>query len=135
MTGPNATSARIAFPKLFVRDLRAAAEFHKAVLGFQEGPTLTGDIAGRPVEEIVLLDPAGGPSLLVITYTDSDAVADPGGVILGVYTPDLDAFETRVLAAGGSVVQSIGPMEMPGHESRLAFYADLEGFLIEVIEG
>jgi predicted enzyme related to lactoylglutathione lyase len=126
---------RFAFLKLVVADLRKEAAFYRSVIGYGEGYRIEGAIAGRPIEEIVLAGPDGEVEMLILAYTDGKGPApSPSGVITGIYTPDLEAFERRVIAAGGSVAQPIGPIELPTGTSRLAFYADPEGYLLEVIE-
>ena len=128
--------ARYGFPKIVVRDLHKQIAFYRAVIGYEGGQFINGQINGRPLEEIVLFGPDNQVEMLILAYTDGKGPhPDPSGFINGFFTPDLDAFEARVLAAGGSIVQPIGPMEMPGTTTRLAFYADPEGFLLEVIEG
>ena len=127
--------ARYAFPKLVVRDLHREIAFYRAVIGYEGGQFIEGAIAGRPIEEILFFGPENNVELLILAYKDEGGPQpDPSGVINGFFTADLDAFEARVLAAGGSVVQPIGPLPMPGSEARLAFYADPEGYLLEVIE-
>ena len=49
-------------------------------------------------------------------------------------TPDLDAFQARVLAAGGSVVEAIKVLEFGGNRMRMGIFADIEGYLLEVLE-
>ena len=126
--------ARFAFPKLVVGDLHKEAAFYRAVIGYGEGQFLTGEIKGRAVEEFIFSGADGAVEMLVMAYVDGGPAPPPGALISGVYTDDLEAFEARVLAAGGTVHQPIGPMATPGMKARLAFYADPEGHLLEVIE-
>ena len=126
--------ARFAFPKLVVRDLHKQAQFYRSVIGYGEGQFLTGQIKGRAVEEFIFFGSDGAVELLVMAFVDGGPAPEPGAMISGFYTKDLEAFEARVLAAGGTVHQPIGPMTAPGMEARLAFYADPEGHLLEVIE-
>lgn len=128
-------SGRFAFLKIVVRDLQKEAAFYRAVIGYGEGLYIEGSITGRPIEEIFFSGPNGEPEILVLAYKDGKGPPpETSGVISGFYTPDIEAFEQRVLAAGGSVAQPIGPIEMPTGRSRLAFYASPEGYLMEVIE-
>lgn len=129
-------AARFGFLKLVVRELKHEVQFYQAVLGCGEGQFIVGEIAGRPIEEILLTGPGGETEMLIMIYTDGrDPAAQPTGVITGIFTPNIEAFEQRVLAAGGRVVQPIGPIQLPTGASRLAFYADPEDYLLEVIEG
>lgn len=127
--------ARYGFPKMVVRDLQREIAFYRAVIGYEGGQFIEGEITGRPIEEIVFFGPENNVELMILAYKDDHAPQpDPSGVINGFFTSDLDAFETRVLAAGGSIVQPIGPLSLPGMDTRLAFYADPEGYMLEVIE-
>jgi predicted enzyme related to lactoylglutathione lyase len=54
--------------------------------------------------------------------------------MVGFFTQDLDALEARILSAGGTVVQAIGPLQMGERPARFALYADPEGYVLEVIE-
>ena len=133
---PDKLLGRFGFPKLVVRDLDREIAFYRAVVGYGEGQFITGQIAGRPIREIMWFGENNNVELLILEYVDGKGPApEPSGVINGFFTSDLDAFEARVLAAGGTVIQPIGPLEMPGSTTRLAFYADPEGYLMEVIEG
>jgi predicted enzyme related to lactoylglutathione lyase len=128
MTSPFA--ARFAFLKLVVPDLSAAASFYRALFGYGEGQFVASTIAGRPMEEIIFARPEGGTELILLAYTEGPAPT-PSGVIAGFATPDLEAFQARVLAAGGTVVQAIKPL---GAGGRFAFFADPAGYVMEVIE-
>ncbi|HKX78463.1 MAG TPA: VOC family protein [Novosphingobium sp.] len=133
---PDKLLARFGFPKLVVRDLDREIEFYRAVMGYGEGQFITGQIAGRPIREIMWFGDSNNVEMLILEYVDGKGPPpEPSGVISGIFTPDLDAFQARVLAAGGTVFQPIGPIELPSGTSRFGFYADPEGYLMEVIEG
>jgi predicted enzyme related to lactoylglutathione lyase len=123
-------SARTAFIKLVVPDLQAAARFYRAVFGYGEGQLVKSSIADRPMEEIIFPKPEGGTELILLEYPGGPAPS-PSGIIAGFATADLDGFQARVLAAGGSVVQPIKPLSVGG---RFAFFADTAGYVMEVIE-
>lgn len=125
--------SEFAFAKLVVKDLDAVADFYRAVCGFGEGQRLADAIAGRPIVEIVFAKPEGGAELVLLKYDDGPDPS-PSGVMIAFNTPDLDAFQARVLAAGGSVVEPIKPLEFGGNHIRIAFFADIEGYLLEVLE-
>lgn len=127
--------ARFGFLKLVVRELQKEVSFYRAVFGCGEGQFIQGEIAGRPIEEIVLFAPNGEAEILILVYKDGRGPPpEPSGVIAGIFTPDIEAFEQRVLDAGGRIAQPIGPIQLPTGASRLAFYVDPEGYLLEVIE-
>ncbi|MCM3886085.1 VOC family protein [Frankia sp. R82] len=125
--------AKFAFMKVVVADLAAATTFYRAVCGYEQSDSVKADMAGRPIEEIVLRRPGGPLELVVLTYLDGPAAAANGAVI-AFDTDDLDAFQTRVLAAGGTIVQAIEWLEIGPNRMRIAFFADPEGNLLEVME-
>ena len=57
-----------------------------------------------------------------------------GGEITGFDTDDLDAYQGRVLDAGGSIVHAIKSVDIGTNRMRIAFFADPEGHLLEVME-
>lgn len=93
--------SEVAFVKLVVTDLEAMAGFYRAVCGYGEGQRLVATIADRPIEEIVFAKPGGGAELVLLVFTDGPAPS-PSGVMVAFDTQDLDAFERRVVDAGGS---------------------------------
>jgi predicted enzyme related to lactoylglutathione lyase len=125
---------RFAFTKLVVPDLQAAAAFYRTVCGYGEGQLVRSEIAGRAMEEIIFPKAEGGGSELILLAYSDGAAPSPSGVITGFYTPDIDAFQARVLAAGGSVVQPVRPMTFGGSQMRFGFFADPAGYVLEVLE-
>ena len=123
----------LALPKLVVRDLGAVAEFYRKVCDYGAGQRLEGAIAGRPIVEIVFDKPEGGAELVLLTFTQGPPPS-PSGVMIIYDTPDLEAFQARVLAAGGSVVEPIKPLEYGANRMRMAIFADIEGYMLEVLE-
>ena len=123
----------LAFPKLVVCDLDAMTTFYRAVCGYGEGQRIEDAIAGRPIVEIVFNKPEGGAELVLLTFTEGPPPS-PSGVMIVFDTPDLDAFQARVLAAGGSVVEPIKALEFGGNHMRMAIFADIEGTMLEVLE-
>ncbi len=121
-----------AFTKLVVADLEASARFYTAVFGVREQTRVHAEIAGRPIDEILYEATApGGATFALLRYGD---VTTPSSeeVILGIVTTDVAGVVARVGEAGGSVVQA--PTAMPEHGVTVAFVADTEGHLIEVVE-
>ena len=125
-------AAHFGFARLVVRNLQREAAFYRAVMGYGEGQTIRASINGRPLEEIIFIND-GKAELILLAYDDGPAPS-PTGVMLGFITQDLEAFEKRVVAAGGAVFQPIGPMEGGNEGTRLGIYADPESFLFEVIQ-
>ena len=120
------------FTKLVVADLDRCATFYAEVFGLTEQARVTADIDGRRIDEI-MYEPtaAGGASFVLLRFPD---LASPGadGVIPGFVTDDAAGVVERTVAAGGSVVE--GVRDRPEHGVRVAFVADVEGRLIEVVE-
>ncbi|WP_052223747.1 VOC family protein [Novosphingobium malaysiense] len=129
----NQPGSSLVSTKLVVKDLQREAEFYRSVCGYGEGIFIRDQLAGRPIDEIIFVPEGGGHSLILFTYTDGGEPSS-SGVMLVYFTSDLDAFEARVLAAGGTVHQAKGPIELPSGSSRMGVFADPEGFLLEVIE-
>ena len=122
----------VAFAKLVVNDLDAMAGFYRAVCGYGEGQRIEDAIAGRPITEIIFAKPEGGAELVLLTFTDGPPPS-PSGVMIAYDTNDIDAFQARVLAAGGSVVEAIKALEFGGNRMRIGIFADIEGYLLEVL--
>jgi predicted enzyme related to lactoylglutathione lyase len=120
------------FTKLVVHDLERSFAFYRDVFGLAETARVSADIAGRPIDEIMLRPTApGGANLVLLSYPDRPAPSSDE-VILGFVTGDLAAVVERATTHGGSVLQP--PREMPEHGIRVAFITDVEGHLVEVVE-
>ena len=120
------------FTKLVVADLDASARFYTAVFGLVEQARVHAEIAGRSIDEILYQPTApGGGTFALLRYGD---VTTPSHeeVILGIVTGDLAGVVARVGEAGGAVVQP--PTAMPEHGVTVAFVADPEGHLVEVVQ-
>jgi lactoylglutathione lyase len=122
-----------AFSKLVVQDLERQAAFYRVVCGYGEGDVLRGDIAGQPVEEIILRKPDGGLDLVLLTYLRGPAPPS-GSEITAFDTDDLDGFQARLLGARGTVVEPIKWVTVGVNTMRIGFFADPEGHLLEVME-
>jgi catechol 2,3-dioxygenase-like lactoylglutathione lyase family enzyme len=126
------TTDHFGFTKLVVGDLEAAADFYTSVCGLTELTRVDATIEGRPISEILFKATAeGAATFVLLTYKDQPACG-AGDVILGFVTEDLDAFVSRVEAAGGKIAQRAE--RQPEHGVKVAFVRDPEDHLIEVIE-
>ena len=121
------------FTKLIVRDLDGATAFYQAVCEYGDGYTVEATMADRPIRETILARPGGGAELVLLSYLDGSHPT-AGSVVSAFNTVDIDAFQARVLAAGGTVVEPIKEVSFNGNTMRIAFFADPEGFLMEVME-
>lgn len=126
--------SRFGSARLIVRDLQAQATFYRAVFGLGDGMFIADQLKGREIEEIIFMDPNGGAGVILLEYKDGNAPS-PDGVMLLFFDEDIEALEARVLAAGGSVYQPISDLKIGDRMTRMAVYADPEGFLLEIIEG
>jgi predicted enzyme related to lactoylglutathione lyase len=131
---PHASTAdaQFSFSKLIVHDLEKTATFYKAVFGLVEWQRLESATSGRPITEISFLPTyPGGGSLTLIKFLDEPEPRH-GEMIIGFTTNDIEALLERVNAAGGSVTEPV--RSMPEHHLHVAFVADMEGHLIEVVQ-
>ncbi|MCB0996533.1 MAG: VOC family protein [Acidimicrobiales bacterium] len=120
------------FTKLVVADLEKCAAFYSEVFGLTEQGRVTDDIDGRRIDEIMYEATApGGASFVLLHFPD---LPQPGadGVIAGFITDDVAGVVQRTVAAGGSVIEDV--RARPEHGVKVAFVADVEGRLIEVVE-
>ena len=128
---PDATAA---FTKLVVHDLEKLAAFYREAYGLHAVQRVRGEhIGNEEIDEIMLsADPnAAWGSLVLLRYLGRGP-SPSGEVILGFTTSDLPALLERVCAAGGAVAVPL--QEMPERKLRVAFAADPEGHLAELVQ-
>lgn len=118
----------LAFTKLIVADVEAMARYYCAVYGLRQVDRMEGLIGPEQIDEIVLSD-GSGPPLILIRFTGRPAPR-VGELLLGFFTPDVDATVRQCEATGGQVV--IGP-ELHG-DMKIAFLSDPEGHVAEVVQ-
>lgn len=131
LTRPESTYA---FTKIVVGDLERTADFYKAVFDYREVQRVQSEVAGEPMEEIILVrgaDMSGEVTLVVWKWPNRPSPRE-SDVILGFITSDIDTVFERTLAAGGRVVRV--PRNMPEHGVRVGFIADVDARLIEVVQ-
>lgn len=129
----NAPSGRsFNFAKLVVADLDRCATFYQAVFKLEELARVEDAIAGRPIHE-VMYKPTheGAATFVLLAYKDTDQPA-LNEAIIGFTVTDLDSVLEAVDAQGGRLVEAI--REMPHLGIRVAFAADPEGHLIEIVQ-
>lgn len=117
-----------AFTKLIVADVEAMARYYRAVYGLRQVDRMEGLIGTEQIDEIVLSD-GSGPPLILIRFAGRPA-PPVGELLLGFFTPDVDATVRQCEAAGGQVV--VGP-ELHG-DMKIAFLSDPEGHVAEVVQ-
>lgn len=120
------------FTKLVVGDLETAADFYTSVCELTEMARVDAEIEGRPISEIMFNATGEGAATFVLLAYNGAPAPKAGEVILGFITTDVDAFVSRVVAAGGKVAQPA--VRQPEHGVKVAFVRDPEDHLIEVVE-
>jgi predicted enzyme related to lactoylglutathione lyase len=125
--------AAFAFAKLVVRDLEREVAFYRTVCGYGEGDVLQGEIAGRPVEEVILRRPEGALDLVLLRYLGETSSAG-SSEITAFDTDDIEGWQARLVDAGGTVVDPIRWFTIGANTMRIGYFADPEGHLLEVME-
>jgi predicted enzyme related to lactoylglutathione lyase len=122
------------FTKVIVHDLEKMAAFYRDVYGLHAVERVRGaSIGNEEIDEIMLSkDPAARFGSLVLLKYLGRGPSPNGELILGFVTDDLPALLDRVRAAGGAVTAPI--KEMPELHLRVAFAADPEGHLAELVQ-
>ena len=123
---------RFGFTKLLVADLEVSARFYKTVFGLEERGRVRSEIADRKIDEIMFEPQAPGAASFILLHFDGVTGPSSDEVILGFITTDLAQLVARVERAGGTLVAPA--REQPEHGVKVAFVADNEGHLIEVVE-
>lgn len=134
MTTGSRPESTYAFTKLVVGDLERTADFYKAVFDYHELQRVQSEVAGEPMEEIIMVrgaDMGGEVTLVIWRWTERPAPRD-SDVIPGFISTDVDAVVARAVPAGGKVIRA--PRDMPEHGVRVGFIADVDGRLIEVVQ-
>lgn len=118
--------------KLAVDDIDRCAVFYREVCGLVELGRADAIMNGRAGTEVMFAPTCeGGPMLILVKFHDSSP-SRGADVLLGFRTADLEAFCARVQAAGGRVTQEI--RSVPEHGVEVAFVADVEGNVLEVLQ-
>lgn len=134
MSTGNRPESNYGFTKIVVGDLERTAAFYKAVFDYRELQRVQSDVAGEPMDEIIMVrgEDMGGEVTLIVWKWPNRPAPKESDVILGFITSDVDTVVARAQAAGGKVVQM--PRNQPEHGVRVAFIADVDGRLIEVVQ-
>lgn len=129
---PSRSGTQFAFTKLLVDDLEATAAFYKEVCELNEMKRVDSIIAGRPISEVVFAATSeGAGTFILLKFLDAPKPTNDE-VITGFVTDDLAAFVERARIAGGTIVEDI--VSKPQFGAKVAFVADVEGHLMEVVE-
>lgn len=129
----NPAAPALSFTKAIVADLPAMANFYQSVFGLRQVMRVQEDLAGEPIDEIIL-SPTGEMmpgSFILLKFVDRQPPAASDS-ILGFITDDLVALLQRVRANGGTVVQE--PRTMAELGIKVGFAKDPEGRLLELVQ-
>ncbi len=124
--------SKFAFTKLVVADLARMAAFYEDVYRLTEVGRYGGEVAGHPIDEIILGRGGASSGLILFTFLDRDTPTT-GELLLGFTTDDIEALFERGVAAGGSVWADIKDPDLPG-VALVGFLADPEGHVAEVVQ-
>ena len=128
----DAPGSRFSFTKLVVADLDRMAAFYEAVYHLTEVGRYGGEVAGHPIDEIVLGRDGASAGLILLKFLDRN-VPTTGELLLGFTTDDIAALCERGVAAGGSVWADIKDPNLAG-VALVGFLADPEGHVAEVVQ-
>ena len=128
----DAASVSFNFAKLVVGDLDEAAAFYGKVFRLREQARVEDAITGRAIREI-MYEPtqAGGATFVLLAFDDAPRPA-AGETIIGFTVADLDAVLADLAVAGGAIIEAT--RDMPHLGIRVAFAADPEGHLLEIVQ-
>lgn len=124
---------------LSVEDLDHALTFYERAFGFS--PELEFELDPHPIRGVMLLHPSGARLELferrgsrpgIQGSTPIEALATRGYGHVALSAPNIDLVFQQALGAGASTVVPPSPSPEPG--VRLAFLADPEGNLVELVE-
>jgi predicted enzyme related to lactoylglutathione lyase len=124
--------SRFSFTKLVVADLARMAAFYEEVYQLTEVGRYGGEVAGHPIDEIVLGRDGVSASLILLKFLDRDTPT-AGELLLGFTTDDVAALFERGVAAGGAVWADIKDPDLTG-VALVGFLADPEGHVAEVVQ-
>jgi len=124
--------SRFSFTKLVVADLVAMAAFYEDVYRLSEIGRYRADVAGHPIDEIILGRDGASSGLILFRFLDRESPTN-GEVLLGFTTDDIRALFDRGVSAGGSVWADLKDPNLPG-VALVGFLADPEGHLAEVVQ-
>ncbi|WP_239450663.1 VOC family protein [Gordonia terrae] len=124
--------ARFAFTKIFVDDLDREASFYVTVFGLTQKARLNFGEGVDGLEEIILTSARGDDSNLILWRYAERATPPAGEATIGFTVTDLDVVVRSVSTNGGSVVQT--PKHIPEAKATVAFVADPEGHVLEIVQ-
>lgn len=134
--GATTPTNRFSFTKVITRRLDELASFYGAVFGMRELQRVRSSVNAEPIEEIILSisgDMASEPVLVLFNFIERPP-PQASDTILGFIVGNLDETLARLQKAGGKVVESPKIHDEGGAAVRVAFGADPEGRLLEIVQ-
>ncbi|MDD3799907.1 MAG: VOC family protein, partial [Novosphingobium sp.] len=125
-------SKNFVFTKLNVGDVDRLEKFYCALFGMEVTARVQQGEGEAEMDERILAKPGTrGPQLILIAYPNRPLPA-PGETVLGLMVDNLDKSVAQAQELGASVLVPI--TEVPEHGLRLAFVADPEGHVTELLQ-
>ena len=125
-------SQSFVFTKINVGDIDTLEHFYTTLFGMEVFARIAQGDGEAAMDERVLTRPGTrGPQLILVCHPNRPLPA-PGESVLGLMVDDLDASFALAREMGASVVHPI--TEIPEHKLRLAFVADPEGHVVEILQ-
>lgn len=119
------------FTKIVVGDVGAAERFYTRALGLEVTSRVKRD-GDKPVEETIFIVPGHDAGSRFIVERSFDRDPPPTGeTVLGFFVGDVQESVDAALEAGARLIHPI--QDNPEHQVRLAFVADPEGHVIELL--
>jgi len=130
---PDATGPLLSFTKIIVADVDRVFEFYRRVLGVEQHIRVRQGEGYDAIDEIVSkpVGAASAPTLAIKSFVNRPA-PQPGELQIGFVVPSVDKAVEAALAAGGKIDKPA--VDQPQHGVRVAFFFDVEGHSVEVVE-
>ncbi|MBK7250751.1 MAG: VOC family protein [Gammaproteobacteria bacterium] len=129
-------TSRFSFTKVITKNLDGLAAFYETVFGMRELQRVRSSVNAEPIEEIILSisgDMASEPVLVLFNFLERPPLRE-SDTIVGFIVGNLDETLVRLQKAGGKVVESPKIHDEGGARVRVAFGADPEGRLLEIVQ-
>lgn len=118
--------------KLVVGDLDRMARFYADLFGFSEVARIEAHVGGEPIEEVVLINPEKPKEMLIVFRYLERSAPGSGEVILAFRTREIDKLLKHAVSLGARI--TVPAEAMPESGYRVAFIADPEGHLVELLQ-
>ena len=130
---PERTGPLLSFTKIIVADVERVFEFYRRVLGVEQHVRVRQG-EGYDALDKIISKPVGAqmaPTLAIKCFVNRPP-PQPGELQIGFVVSSVDEVVEAALAAGGSIEKAA--VDQPQHGVRVAFFRDVEGHSVEVVE-